>query len=277
MSYHQQGIYSALLDECWHEGSIPSDPGLIAKLLGLDPKRFAAADWPLIATCFKARKDGRLVNVRMEKERRNSLRLLRAQRAAGRASAIKREKNKMLRGNGPSTDRQRTVNHQGQGQGQGQGQRSESEQPNPPSPPQPTPPATIPATPAEPPAGGPGSLRIQDLGGLLHSVDQPRPDLRLRKAVQTQATAVIDEIRKLEIGQAEPFNPGQWWGRHQDKPDAIRLDTLSQLGRRLQAGDRPVSPWAYCETTLREKEANHYGGMAEAESTRRLKAAGRTR
>lgn len=69
MSYEQQGIYRALLDHQWIEGSIPADPKDIARLLPqLSVKRFLAV-WPLISTKFQSQSDHRLVNAKLAAQR----------------------------------------------------------------------------------------------------------------------------------------------------------------------------------------------------------------
>lgn len=69
MSYEQRGVYRELLDQQWLEGSLPANPEHLAAMLHISPARFAKV-WPLISTKFRARDDGRLVNDRMEKYRR---------------------------------------------------------------------------------------------------------------------------------------------------------------------------------------------------------------
>lgn len=68
MNYEQQGIYRALLDQQWIEGSIPADPETLAAMLKISPARFAKL-WPLISGKFRPR-ENRLVNDRMEAYRR---------------------------------------------------------------------------------------------------------------------------------------------------------------------------------------------------------------
>jgi uncharacterized protein YdaU (DUF1376 family) len=68
MSYEQQGIYRALLDRQWLEGSIPADPSQIAAILRVPAAKFTKL-WPAVAVKFKPSGEGRLANGRMERER----------------------------------------------------------------------------------------------------------------------------------------------------------------------------------------------------------------
>lgn len=70
MTYEQQGIYRGALDHQWVEGSIPADPNQLASLFPkISAEKFAAI-WPLISTKFRLVADGRLVNDRLELQRR---------------------------------------------------------------------------------------------------------------------------------------------------------------------------------------------------------------
>ncbi len=69
MSYEQRGIYDTLLCHQWLERSISADPQELAKLLKVSPRRFLKL-WPGIAVCFSSAGDGRLVNERLERQRR---------------------------------------------------------------------------------------------------------------------------------------------------------------------------------------------------------------
>lgn len=68
MSLAERGAYITLLCHCWLECSIPSEPALLARLVGVGPRPFAVL-WPAIAPCFKRRDDGRLVHLRLDRER----------------------------------------------------------------------------------------------------------------------------------------------------------------------------------------------------------------
>ena len=70
MTLEERGAYVTLLAHAWIEGAVPSDLPKLARLCEVpvaDMKRL----WPAIAPCWHpARRDGLLVNARMEKERR---------------------------------------------------------------------------------------------------------------------------------------------------------------------------------------------------------------
>ena len=62
MTYEQQGIYRALLDHQWVEGSIPANPDHLAALFPKISKgRFQGA-WSLISAKFQPCGEGRLIN-----------------------------------------------------------------------------------------------------------------------------------------------------------------------------------------------------------------------
>lgn len=91
MTYEQQGVYRALLDHEWIEGSLPADVTLIAALvpkIALD--RFKEI-WPLISSKFRARDDGRLINDRMEFQRRELMKFVRLQTAKSRKGVLARK------------------------------------------------------------------------------------------------------------------------------------------------------------------------------------------
>lgn len=69
MSLAQVGAYTKLLCLCWLDGSIPSDPKALAKLVGITPKQMAGM-WPEIEPCFRRKPDGRLVSERLDRERK---------------------------------------------------------------------------------------------------------------------------------------------------------------------------------------------------------------
>jgi uncharacterized protein YdaU (DUF1376 family) len=89
MSYEQQGIYRALLDRQWLEGSIPADTEQIAALLKIPHSRFTRL-WPAIAPKFVATGAGRLQNTRMERERQKQDEYRAHQSEAGKHGAAKR-------------------------------------------------------------------------------------------------------------------------------------------------------------------------------------------
>lgn len=75
MTYEQQGIYRALLDHQWIEGSIPADPDEIKTILNWPPERFLSRQhrftrlWPLIGKKFQPIPTGRLINLKLETQR----------------------------------------------------------------------------------------------------------------------------------------------------------------------------------------------------------------
>lgn len=89
MSYEQQGIYRALLDRQWLEGSIPADPSQLAAILRVPAARFEKL-WPRIAVKFSPVADGRLANGRMERERQKAEDYKRAASENGKKGAAKK-------------------------------------------------------------------------------------------------------------------------------------------------------------------------------------------
>lgn len=90
MSYEQRGIYRELMDIQWLEGSLPDDVELLADIVGYPMSRFEKL-WPLIRECFTVRDaDGRLLQMRLERQRQDHVDFLRKQRAAGRKGAALR-------------------------------------------------------------------------------------------------------------------------------------------------------------------------------------------
>lgn len=89
MTYEQQGIYRALLDHQWLQGSLPKDPAVIAKLLPkVHPARFLRL-WVGIAPCF-AEEGDRLVNPKLEKQRSELATYIAERRLSGSRGAQKR-------------------------------------------------------------------------------------------------------------------------------------------------------------------------------------------
>jgi uncharacterized protein YdaU (DUF1376 family) len=71
MSNRELGCYIKLLSHCWLEGSIPSDMGKISRLCG-EPKEVMAELWLSLNKCFLpcVQDSTRLLNMRLEKERK---------------------------------------------------------------------------------------------------------------------------------------------------------------------------------------------------------------
>jgi len=61
-------MYMRLLMNCWTEGSIPADPIRLQRLLKISSKTFRSC-WPSVAPCFAPDGDGRLSQLRLERER----------------------------------------------------------------------------------------------------------------------------------------------------------------------------------------------------------------
>lgn len=69
MSLEERGAYITLLSICWLDGSLPLDDTALARTLGITPRHFARL-WPTnLRECF-SEKHGRLVNARLERERK---------------------------------------------------------------------------------------------------------------------------------------------------------------------------------------------------------------
>jgi len=68
MDYAAQGMYLRLCWLCWSEGSIPADPERVARILKVDPDKFAVSA-ALILGCFQEGSPGRLIHPKVEKIR----------------------------------------------------------------------------------------------------------------------------------------------------------------------------------------------------------------
>lgn len=78
MSMTERGIYITLLCACWMDGSLPADMKSLARMVGMKETQFAKL-WPHnIARCFYE-DAGRLVNGRIEVERRKQAEFRRRQ------------------------------------------------------------------------------------------------------------------------------------------------------------------------------------------------------
>jgi uncharacterized protein YdaU (DUF1376 family) len=99
MDFEQQGIFRFLLDYQWLEGSIPADQDDLIALLwqnhssanGKIEEHFAKV-WKRVGRCFVPLEgsDGRLVNLRLERERQARAEFAAERRAAGSKGAAKR-------------------------------------------------------------------------------------------------------------------------------------------------------------------------------------------
>jgi len=70
MSLEVRGAYITLLAYEWREGALPVGPEALAALLHITAAQFARL-WPQLADVFTETEDGRLVNERLERERRH--------------------------------------------------------------------------------------------------------------------------------------------------------------------------------------------------------------
>src|SRR5262245_24473651 len=92
MTFAQRGMYFEMLLEQWETGSAPATAAACAERLGGTRAEWTRA-WPKLATCFVARKrDGRLVNARMEAVRRERERYRKSQAESGMRGAHARWK-----------------------------------------------------------------------------------------------------------------------------------------------------------------------------------------
>lgn len=89
MSLEETGAYIRLLSQAWDEGGIPADPERRARLLGITRAEHDRI-WEAIAAKWKPAKGGRLVNPRLETERKKQARHRAQARKAGQASARSR-------------------------------------------------------------------------------------------------------------------------------------------------------------------------------------------
>jgi len=90
MSLPDRALYLEALLEQWEHGSVAPTPEACAAELGFAIEAWRDA-WPKLSACFVARKkDGRLVNPKLEGLRREQQRFIKAQRQHGRRGAIQR-------------------------------------------------------------------------------------------------------------------------------------------------------------------------------------------
>lgn len=91
MSYEQQGIFRALLDHQWLEGSIPADVEALARLLKMSRAAFVRL-WPAIEPCFSgvSGQHDRMINGRLERQRRDQEAFAESAASRGAKGAAKR-------------------------------------------------------------------------------------------------------------------------------------------------------------------------------------------
>ena len=90
LTLEEEGAYLRLLASCWQHGSIPSDPGMIARLIGKGASTTLATT---LATMFQPHpfNAGLLVHDRLERERDKQDAWAEKSREGGRKSAEKRQ------------------------------------------------------------------------------------------------------------------------------------------------------------------------------------------
>ena len=83
MTYAERGMLLEMLCEQWEKGAVPASPEACAALLG-GTKAEWTRGWKKLAECFTARKrDGLLVNAKLERVRRARLKFKKTQRESG--------------------------------------------------------------------------------------------------------------------------------------------------------------------------------------------------
>lgn len=91
MSYTEVGIYIVLLSHAWLAKGLPTNVTEIAKMLKVNPQRFARLWCGVLSECW-VEDGGRLVNPRQEVERQKQADYRGQQSARGKASAASRRK-----------------------------------------------------------------------------------------------------------------------------------------------------------------------------------------
>lgn len=87
MTYEQEGIYRRLLDHQWFHQGIPADPKQVAILVPKVSQRAFLRLWPGIARKFEPSPDGRLINPKLERVRKEWRAFKDRKAAAGKAGA----------------------------------------------------------------------------------------------------------------------------------------------------------------------------------------------
>ena len=92
MSFAERGMYLELLCEQWESGAVPATPKECAALIGGTMAVWMRA-WPKIQSCFNVRRrDGKLVNPKLDGLRREREKFLKAKRDGGIEGARRRWK-----------------------------------------------------------------------------------------------------------------------------------------------------------------------------------------
>ena len=88
LTCEQDGAYGRLVRAMWRaEGALPADPDMLARIVGLTPKEWAAIAVPVLA--LFSIKDGFLAHKRLQKEVRKYREIIRKNRANGKGGGVK--------------------------------------------------------------------------------------------------------------------------------------------------------------------------------------------
>lgn len=83
MTLTEVGAYMLLLSHCWLDGSLPADLTEVAKIVKMPAPRFRKLWAGALSECF-VEKNGRLINVRLDQERRKQIEYRRRQSDHGK-------------------------------------------------------------------------------------------------------------------------------------------------------------------------------------------------
>ena len=92
MSLAERGAYRDLFDHAVVQGSIPSDPAMLARILGADESEFETI-WPRVSREFKKNKDGRLTNEDATRVRTEARKFMKKQAGNARKGAGQKKPN----------------------------------------------------------------------------------------------------------------------------------------------------------------------------------------
>lgn len=90
MSLTQRGAYADLLSYQWENGSIPDDPAMMARVIGVTPTAMRRLFRDHLADAFPVNGNGRRKNPRLEIERAKQTEYRAKKRAAGAKGASQR-------------------------------------------------------------------------------------------------------------------------------------------------------------------------------------------
>jgi len=89
MSLEEEGAYIRLLCICWLDGFLPKNEKELAKFCKISALKFCRL-WTHIADCFVESEPGKLVNLRLEKERAKQAKFRESKSYAGKKGAQSR-------------------------------------------------------------------------------------------------------------------------------------------------------------------------------------------